>query len=105
MNTQMQHSEAQLVSDGQQWRIDGDINYQTVVSLREQGEAQLEAASNNHFEIDFSSVGQVNTAALALLLCWHRKARALNLELKYVQIPAKLRAIAEMSDLDVLLGD
>ena len=80
------------------WRIEGDINYRTVVALRREGERCLNN-SNPGCRFDLSTVNQVNTAALALLLSWRRKARQVGIDLKYVNVPPELMAIARMSDL------
>ncbi len=90
---------AQLVAIDGGWRVEGDINYRTVVALREAGEQSLLQAAGGTCRFDFSTVEQVNTAALALLLCWRRKAEQQKVELHYVAIPSELMAIAKMSDL------
>ncbi|OMH30356.1 lipid asymmetry maintenance protein MlaB [Motiliproteus sp. MSK22-1] len=104
---------AKLVAVEGGWRIDGAINYKTVVALREEGERYLEKASQQTPAsgqahcccFDFSTVTQVNTSALSLLLCWRRKARALGVVLKFTAIPSELVAIARMSDLSELFDE
>jgi phospholipid transport system transporter-binding protein len=94
--------DAKLVEIDGGWRVEGDINYYTVVALRRAGEAGLVKASDSCF-FDFSAVDQVNTSALSLLLCWYRKAKSLKLSLEFVNLPSELVAIAEMSDLSLVL--
>ncbi|MCW8885776.1 MAG: STAS domain-containing protein [Motiliproteus sp.] len=93
---------AKLIDIDGGWRIEGDINYKTVVALRNEGEARLQRTSSPCL-FDFSSVEQVNTSALSLLLCWYRKAKSLKLQLEFVNLPSELIAIAEMSDLSSVL--
>lgn len=90
--------EAKLVGVEGGWRVEGHINYQTVVAIRNEGEQYLEKVESTCF-FDFSNVDQVNTSALSLLLCWYRKAKKLGIKLDFVALPPNLIAIAEMSDL------
>ncbi|MEH6624868.1 MAG: STAS domain-containing protein [Motiliproteus sp.] len=94
--------EAKLVSAEGGWCVEGDINYKTVVSLRDQGEKNLEQVEESCF-FDFSAVNSVNTSALSLLLCWYRKAKKLGVKLDFVALPPNLIAIAEMSDLSSVI--
>ena len=101
---------AKLVAVEDGWRIEGAINYKTVVALRRKGERYLEQSFQQNIKqgqsssccFDFSTVSHVNTSALSLLLCWRRKAKALGVGLKFIAIPSELVAIAQMSDLSEL---
>ena len=93
---------AKLLAIDGGWGVEGDINYKTVVALRKEGDRCL-AQSNPSCCFDFSRVNQVNTAALSLLLCWHRKAKELGVELNFADLPSELIAIAKMSDLSSLI--
>ncbi len=92
---------AELKQTEEGWQVCGDISYKTVVAIREAGERCLEQARSGCC-FDFSGVEQVNTAALTLALCWHRKATRLGIDLSYVNVPPALLAIARMSDLSSL---
>jgi phospholipid transport system transporter-binding protein len=83
------------------WLLTGDINFNTVVGLRQAG---INAIGQGHpvCRFDFAGVGSVNTMALSLILCWLRAAKQVGVELQLSHIPSELRAIAELSDLQSL---
>jgi phospholipid transport system transporter-binding protein len=82
--------------------IEGNIDFGTVLSLREQAEKLIDS-SNGCCSFDWSAVGQVNTAALSLVLCLRRKAASSATEIHFTQLPNELLSIARMSDLEALL--
>lgn len=93
--------------------VSGDIDFNTVVSLRDKGEFLIKefgvalansAEKSCDLGIDLVEVGAVNTAAMALLISWHRTAHKFGIRLEYRNIPAPLVAISQMSDLDSLLS-
>jgi phospholipid transport system transporter-binding protein len=86
------------------WRVEGSIDYYSVLDLRNEGERQM-AEGEGPFRFDFEGVDQVNTAGLALLLCWRRWAAAHRVSLALVNLPAELRSIARISDLEELLDN
>lgn len=92
---------AMYLEDGQA-RVEGQIDYHTVVHLRDEGEAMMRQHPAD-LTIDFAAVDKVNTAALALLLSWQRTAKELGQDLHFINVPPSLTAIAQMSDLESLL--
>jgi len=84
------------------WLLEGVINFHSVIALRAQGEAALRQADGT-LCFDFSGVSQTNTAALSLLLCWTRSAKALGREVQFRQLPAELHSMAAVSELEGLL--
>ncbi len=90
---------AQLCDEGQGCcLIEGDIDFVSVLALREQGEAFVEQAQDSCC-FDFKHVGKANTAALSLLLCLKRKAQSRNIAITFRHLPAQLNAVMGLSDL------
>ncbi|MDH5256652.1 MAG: STAS domain-containing protein [Gammaproteobacteria bacterium] len=83
--------------------ISGDITYQTVAHALNVNIFPGEQPSDNQLNVDFSGVGHADSSGLALMLHWLREARARKLDLHFFHIPAKLFALAEMSNLDEVL--
>jgi len=54
--------------------------------------------------VDFGAVTSVDSAGLALLLEWLRRARHDGRAVKYTGLPEKLVAIAKLSGVDVMLA-
>lgn len=94
-------------------QVSGDIDFRTVVSLRAEGESLIkkigastvdETQKKRDLGVDLADVGAVNTAAMALLISWHRTAHEYGIRLEYRNAPAPLLAISQMSDLASLLS-
>ncbi|WP_246480553.1 STAS domain-containing protein [Motiliproteus sediminis] len=88
--------------DAHQARLEGEIDFATVVAVREQGE-QLLREGSGELSFDFAGVVQTNTAALTLLLCWKRAASACGRELRFTNLPSELHSMAAVSELEELL--
>ena len=54
--------------------------------------------------IDLGEISEVDSAGLALVLEWVRWARGAQRQLTFTHVPAKLMALARMSEVDKLLG-
>jgi phospholipid transport system transporter-binding protein len=53
--------------------------------------------------LDLAEVTEFDSATIALMLEWQRKARALGRELRYEHLPANLLSLAELYGVDDLL--
>lgn len=95
--------------------VSGDIDFHTVVSLRDEGVSLIKEIASSVVDsssmdnsrelgVDLADVGAVNTAAMALLISWHRTAREFGIRLEYRNVPSPLVAISQMSDLESLLS-
>lgn len=86
------------VTGERRWRVQGDMDFQTVGALLRAGEQAF--ATPGDVEVDLSAVGRTDSAGLALLLEWARAARQGGGELRLRAVPAQLTAIAAVSGLD-----
>ena len=55
--------------------------------------------------VDLASVGETDSAGLALLVHWCNRASASSAELKFSGAPAQLRRLSEITGLEGLFGD
>ncbi len=85
------------------WLVKGDINFSSVLGLREAGFSAIRQAPDR-CRFDFSAVAVVNSMALSLILCWHRSATQAGIELQFSHLPAELIAIAGLCDLESLIA-
>ncbi len=83
-------------------QVSGDLEFENVVQLKQQGESLLSTISGN-CEIDLSKVGQAGSAALSLLLSWLRFAESRNVRLDFLHVPENLLGVAQVSELDSVL--
>ena len=76
------------------WSVAGPMVVDTVNKLL------LESAkfTNNEsaFEVNFSKVTDVDTAALSLMMEWQRRAVALNKKVVFTHLPANLTSLASL---------
>lgn len=85
------------------WLLSGDLDTRSGVALRQAGLAAV-VQSEGACRIDFSGVKSVTSVALSLILCWSRRAQQNSVVLQFDNVPDGLYAIAELCDLESLLG-
>jgi len=79
----------------------GTLDFDTAVAALDRGLALMRDGTD--WQIDLSGVAAADSAGLAVLLEWLKQARAAGRGLVYLDLPAQLRAIAQISDIEELL--
>lgn len=97
----MSESGFQPTGEGR-YQVKGALSFETVAQIWAQSRDGLGAAAN--ISIDFAQVSEVDSAGLALVLEWLRWARLQQRRLTINHVPAKLMALAQMSEVDKLLS-
>ncbi len=87
--------------DGDTLHIRGDLDFASVADLLAATEA-LFRAEPIHW-IDLSGVRRSNSAGVALLVEWLRQAQHRQQKLIFINIPAQMRAIIRVVDLETVL--
>jgi len=87
---------------GDRCALQGPVNMANVESLLEEGARQLTGAQ---VTIDLAGVTEVDSSALSLLLEWRRQALRAKRAVRYVNLPANLKSLAELYGVTELLGD
>ena len=77
------------------------ITNDNAAALIELGAAAIRAGD---LSIDLSSVKQVDSAAVALLLAWQRDANAAGTKVSFVSVPPALCSLATLYGMDDVLG-
>ena len=75
------------------WTVVGDVNMDSANSLLEKSKG-LDLVDNT--QIDFAQVNDVDTAAVSLMLEWHRRAILENKKLAFVNLPAGLTSLTAL---------
>ena len=88
------------LGDGR-YALRGDVSFRTAESILRASNGLFKGKAN--LELDLADVSQTDSAGLALLLEWMRKAAAAGGDIRFSNIPEKMQAIAIASDLDDLL--
>lgn len=87
---------------GDRCALQGPVNMANVESLLEEGARQMAGAQ---VTVDLAGVTEVDSSALSLLLEWRRQALRANRTVRYVNLPANLKSLAELYGVTELLGD
>lgn len=92
---------AELVAQGEGWRVTGVLTFATVPDLDKAGAGLPWSAGC--LAIDLAGVTHADSAGLALLVEWTRRARAAGGDIRFEGVPGQLRAAAAVSGLAELL--
>ena len=82
--------------------LEGPVTAANVGSLLEEGQRQIAAAAVTN---DLSGVTEVDSTAVSLLLEWRRQALREKRSIRYVNLPANLKSLAELYGVTELLAD
>jgi len=93
-------AELRKISD-QKAELQGDLLNTTVVAVIAPGKT-LMAQAGGHWTLDMSGVERVSSAGVALLLEWLRESKRLQQTFKIENLPAHMRPILDISDLEPL---
>ena len=82
--------------------VQGPITIDNVVALLAEGNGLFNAAQAT---VDLAAVTEVDSSALSLLLEWRREAGRNGRSIRYLNLPANLKSLAELYGVTELLGD
>lgn len=95
-------SASQLTGQGEgRFDVSGDLSFDTVVALL--SDSAQEFATFTTLAIDLGGVQRADSAGIALLLEWVRRARRQKKSLSFSRIPPQMSAIIQISNLQTLL--
>jgi phospholipid transport system transporter-binding protein len=86
---------------GDRWLLAGALNVDTAASVLE---SSRKAALPKTGKVDLAGLGQVDSAAVAVLLAWQRRAAVEGVALAFSGAPASLAALAELYGVAELVG-
>jgi phospholipid transport system transporter-binding protein len=89
---------------GEVLKIEGALNFASMPRLLAESAAYaLQENLPECLAIDFSSVTDIDSSAVALLLHWRREATRLGKALRYIHLPPNLASLAELYGVDQLI--
>jgi phospholipid transport system transporter-binding protein len=86
---------------GDRWLLAGLLTVETAASVLE---SSREAALPKTGIVDLTAVEGVDSAAVAVLLAWRRRAASEGVELSFAAVPASLSALAELYGVQDLIS-
>lgn len=92
---------ATVERDGDTLRIGGELDFDSVAELWAVTKALF--ATEPFACIDLRGVERSNSAGVALLVEWLRQAQGFQRDLRFTHVPAQMRAIIQVVDLDSVL--
>lgn len=94
---------ATVERDGTTLRIVGELDFDSVADLWATTGSLFEIAVEPVVQIDLSGVQRSNSAGVALLVEWLRQAQSRQSKLVFSNMPAQMRAIVRVVDLETVL--
>lgn len=82
----------------------GVLDFGTARAVHESGLGVLAASTDAQYVVDCEGITHANSAGVAVLVEWLGWARANGRRLRYENLPASVRAVASISELDELLN-
>jgi phospholipid transport system transporter-binding protein len=86
---------------GARWTFEGALTFANAAAVLQDATTLAPPASG---VVDCAGVGHVDSAAVTVLLAVKRRAAEAGVELSFVNAPPALRSLADVYDVDVLLG-
>jgi ABC-type transporter Mla MlaB component len=83
--------------------IRGALTFDTARLASAAGERALSASTARRIEIDFTGVTAADSAGLAVCIVWLARAGRDGRELRFVNLPASIRSLARISDIESLV--
>lgn len=95
-------SEVAIRLDGERIKVSGEMTFASVTGLLGQSR-EVFAQAGETIEVELGDVVRVDSAGLALLIEWMRRAHAEGKTIRFFSLPEQMQAIAAASDLDSIL--
>jgi phospholipid transport system transporter-binding protein len=101
---QLPSAGAEVVSVGADGvAVRGALTFATARRASEAGLRAIGAAAAKRLTVDFTAVTAADSAGLAVCLVWLARAQRDGRELRFSHLPAHIRSLARISELDALL--
>jgi ABC-type transporter Mla MlaB component len=95
---------AEVVTVGaERLAVRGALTFATARLASEAGLRAIAAAPARPLEVDFAGVTAADSAGLAVCLVWLSAAKRDGRELHFANVPARIRSLARISEVDSLL--
>lgn len=88
------------LGDGK-FALSGDVSFRTAESILRVSDRLFDSGDDVH--IDLSQVSRTDSAGMALLLEWLSRAKGAGVQLRFANIPEKIKAIAVTAEIDDFL--
>ena len=90
-----------IACDGGRCTLSGPLTIKNAAAVLEEGAVLFNGEATT---LDLSGVTEVDSAAVSLLLEWHRQAQRRGKRVQFVNLPANLQSLAKLYGVTELLG-
>ena len=91
-----------IACDGGRCTVQGPITVENVVALLGEGNERFTAAQ---VTVDLAAVTDVDSSALSLLLEWRREAGRNGRAIRFLNLPANLKSLAQLYGVTEFVGE
>ena len=91
-----------IACDGGRCTVQGPITVENVVALLGEGNERFTAAQ---VTVDLAAVTDVDSSALSLLLEWRREAGRNGRAIRFLNLPANLKSLAQLYGVTEFIND
>lgn len=83
------------------WKVEGELTFASVPAIQE---TSLESFSSPPASLDLGGVERLDSAGIALIVEWARRAKAAGVAMRLENVPAGMVSLARTTGLDRLLN-
>jgi len=98
----MSNSRPDVSLDGSVLSVAGEVDANSVLELRKQGE-KLVSGAQGSLTVDLAGLQTAHSAILSMLMCWQRLAQTKHVSLAFEGASERLQSLAALSNLDAHL--
>lgn len=83
------------------WKVEGELTFSSVPQLQDESLAEFESPPGT---LDLGAVERIDSAGIALIIEWARRARLAGADMKLVNVPAGMMSLSKTAGLEQLLN-
>lgn len=83
------------------WKVEGELTFASVPRIQDQS---LEWFSSPPDILDLANVERIDSAGIALIIEWARRARLAGADMKLINVPAGMSSLSTTAGLNLLLN-
>jgi phospholipid transport system transporter-binding protein len=89
------------MDDGRAWAVKGELTFASVPEVQE---SSLEYFSSPPEALDMAGVARIDSAGIALIIEWARRAKLAGKPMRLINVPAGMTALSKTTGLTDLLN-
>jgi len=83
--------------------VEGSLSHNNIVKVRNSGVKEIKHSNGRLIIFDFSKSIIIDNSAISLLTSWIRYSRSEGVDIKFINLPSKLKDMSRLTGLDSIL--